>query len=1048
MALPSGYTQLSYIESTGTQYIDLNLNWSLYHAIVVDGEILSFDDTVRLVGILDGRGSYNLMYSMGAWRSSDFGNNFILSVGLGNTAPAAFTSSYSSGRHVWSAALTPGTGVGTMTFKIDGLTVDSGEYFSGTTGSNVSYYLFGSHLVNSSQSILWQSGNMRIYEAKITNVQTGTVLRHLYPAKRDADGVLGMYDTANDQFYTNAGTGTFVEGPSPTGTYTVTVTSGGNGTATASPASGVTGTEVTLTATPNTGYELSRWEVLSGGVTITGNKFTIGTADVSIRAVFEAVQPTTYTVTVISGGNGTASASPQSGVSGTTVTLTATPNSGYVFSSWEVLAGGVTISNNSFAIGTANVTVRANFAASGEFLPPPSISVPAVITKGDTYTISWEASPSPGVSYYFLQRYVNGSAYSTVDATSGLSLTDTAQEEWTSVQYRVRAVSTDLQQSAWTTSPVKSVLDPSTTYTVTVSTDGNGTASASPASGVTGTEVTLISTPNEGYVFYTWEVLSGGVTITANKFTIGTADVSIRAVFAPIAPTTYTVTMSTDGHGTATATPSSGSTGTEVVLQATPNNGYRFLSWTVLSGGVTINNNRFTIGTADVSIRANFEEHVAPDPITYYQQLQTYLKNLVKPFKKVVRLEFLQPDDTVAFALGGIGQKFRIPGRDTRTFLQSGSVSVNLANGSRRKASVVLANRDGSFDYAVNKLWFGQRLRISMGMRLPDGEDFYFPMGVFYVENPSALFSPGERTTTLNLTDKWAYLDGTLFGNLEAAYSVDAGTNIYSAIDSLLQMSKYTGTATTDVQNMIDPTPAAYTPYFNGKTYYANRSDGSISSNIAMTDTPYTITENRGSTMGSLILKLNEMLAGWIGYDATGALRLEPSQDDIDDADKPVLFAFTPENSVLLSHSSVSENTAVYNDVTIAGQGLTEKAVWARAVNADPASDTNINLIGRRVLTEEKSDYWNTEQCEALAKWILKRKTVLQKSVTIECGQMFHLVENRLISVKRTDKPGSPVEKHLIQGFTVPIGETGSMSITATSVTDIPDFTITTSVSG
>jgi len=430
------------------------------------------------------------------------------------------------------------------------------------------------------------------------------------------------------------------------------------------------------------------------------------------------------------------------------------------------------------------------------------------------------------------------------------------------------------------------------------------------------------------------------------------------------------------------------------------------------------------------------------------EQYNAYLDGLLRPFKKVSRIEFLQPDDTVAFALGGVGQRFPIPGRDTRAFLQSGSVSVNLANGSRRKASVVLANRDGSFDYAVNKLWFGQRVRISMGMRLPNGEDFYFPMGVFYIENPSALFSPAEKTTTLNLTDKWAYLDGTLFGNLEAAYSVNVGTNIYSAIDSLLRMNKYTGNAAVSVQDMIDPTTAVYTSWFNGKTYQAANSDGSIVTDIAMTNTPYTITENRGSTMGSLILKLNEMLAGWIGYDATGALRLEPSQDDIDDADKPVLFAFTPENSVLLSHSSVSENTAVYNDVTVAGQGLTEKAVWARAVNADPASDTNINLIGRRVLTEEKSDYWNTEQCAALARWYLKRKTVLQKSVTIECGQMFHLVENRLVSVKRTDKPGSPVEKHLIQGFTVPIGETGSMSITATSVTDIPDYTITTSYSG
>lgn len=437
----------------------------------------------------------------------------------------------------------------------------------------------------------------------------------------------------------------------------------------------------------------------------------------------------------------------------------------------------------------------------------------------------------------------------------------------------------------------------------------------------------------------------------------------------------------------------------------------------------------------------------APTTPNFAEEYQAYLAGLEKPFKKIVRLEFLQPDDTVAFALGGVGQKVPVSGRDTRTFLQSGSVSVSLANGSRRKASVMLGNRDGAFDYAVNKLWFGQRVRLLMGIRLPNGEDFYFPMGVFYIENPSVLFSPAEKTATLNLTDKWAYLDGTLFGNLEAAYSVSSGTNIFSAIDSLIHMDRFTQGSTSDVQRMIDPTTAVYTTYFNGKTYLASRSDGSISANIAMTDAPYTITENRGSTMGALILKLNEMLAGWIGYDGAGALRLEPSQDDIDDADKPVLFAFTPENSVLLSHSSVSQNTAVYNDVTIAGQGLTNAAVWARAVNADPASDTNVNLIGRRVFVEEKSDYWNTDQCAALARWMLKRKTVLQKSVTIECGQMFHLIENRLVSVKRVDKPGSPVEKHLIQGFTIPIGETGSMSITATSVTDIPDFTITTSVS-
>ena len=80
-------------------------------------------------------------------------------------------------------------------------------------------------------------------------------------------------------------------------TYTVTVQNDGNGTATADATSGPEGTEVTLTATPSSGYLFKEWQVVSGGVTVTDNKFTIGTSDVTVKAVFEAkpadpVEPT------------------------------------------------------------------------------------------------------------------------------------------------------------------------------------------------------------------------------------------------------------------------------------------------------------------------------------------------------------------------------------------------------------------------------------------------------------------------------------------------------------------------------------------------------------------------------------------------------------------------------------------------------------------------------------------------------------------------------------------------------------------------------------
>ncbi len=70
----------------------------------------------------------------------------------------------------------------------------------------------------------------------------------------------------------------------------------------------------------------------------------------------------------------------------------------------------------------------------------------------------------------------------------------------------------------------------------------------------------------------------------------------------------YKVTITYNSNfGTASATPVSGKAGTQVTLKATANKGYKFTGWTVLGGGITVKNNKFTIGNSDILIRANFE---------------------------------------------------------------------------------------------------------------------------------------------------------------------------------------------------------------------------------------------------------------------------------------------------------------------------------------------------------------------------------------------------------------------------------------------------------
>ena len=68
-------------------------------------------------------------------------------------------------------------------------------------------------------------------------------------------------------------------------------------------------------------------------------------------------------------------------------------------------------------------------------------------------------------------------------------------------------------------------------YNVTVTTEGSGTAQASAAKATEGETVTLTATPDEGYHFKKWDVLSGDVTITGDTFAMPAENVSVKAIF-------------------------------------------------------------------------------------------------------------------------------------------------------------------------------------------------------------------------------------------------------------------------------------------------------------------------------------------------------------------------------------------------------------------------------------------------------------------------------------------------------------------------------------
>ena len=403
-------------------------------------------------------------------------------------------------------------------------------------------------------------------------------------------------------------------------------------------------------------------------------------------------------------------------------------------------------------------------------------------------------------------------------------------------------------------------------------------------------------------------------------------------------------------------------------------------------------------------------------------------------YLKIARLRFLQPDGSTAFSVDNDPRQ-----KHSGAFIRSGSLSVNLQNGTRRTATVQLADVDGAFDYNVNNVWFGTEIAVDMGILTgngptTEGEEIWFPQGVFRVDKATQNVSPNGVTMEYSLTDKWAGLDGTLNGTLESTYTVSEGTNIFSPIVTLLGLDRGDG-------EPYDREAPLFTEYYNGLTQKLQNGQ-----TVPLTDAPYDMSvDSDDGTVADMILALCGAVNAWVGYDRSGRLRIDPSQDDILDEDKPVSWRFSLAEAQVTGLAYDYQIGDVYNDYIVLGY-MTSDYVQpaARAVNEDPMSPVCVSRIGRRTKRDPQPNFATVRMCADYAEWKVKRTAILRSAVSVSCNQIFHLDENTIIEIVRTDKAGSPTERHLVQGFTLPFSGTDLMTIEAVSVHDFPTITVYT----
>lgn len=192
-------------------------------------------------------------------------------------------------------------------------------------------------------------------------------------------------------------------------TFTITASAGANGTISPSGAVSVNqGANQTFTMAPASGFVVNTVTVdgASQGA-ITSYTFNNVTANHTIAATFK---PATVNFTLsVSAVNGTVALSPAGGTyaSGTVVTLTATPSSGFAFSNW----GGD-------ATGTANpttVTMNSNKTVSANFTALPTYTVTASAGPNGTISPSGAITTNGGTARTFTMAANSGF---TIDAVT------------------------------------------------------------------------------------------------------------------------------------------------------------------------------------------------------------------------------------------------------------------------------------------------------------------------------------------------------------------------------------------------------------------------------------------------------------------------------------------------------------------------------------------------------------------------------------------------------------------------------------------------------
>lgn len=303
------------------------------------------------------------------------------------------------------------------------------------------------------------------------------------------------------------------------------------------------GASVNINAVPSTGYDFDGWS--GGGVADSNLQSTsiLLTSDHNLTAMFSVKK---HSLTTFSNGGGTTSGDGFFDY-GSSVSISASPSAGYVFSRW--IGSGIT--NPSLPNTTITLTNDSNLTA---VFSPKVYSVVVQSTEGGVAT---------GSGKY---------GYGTVVDINATPLNGYYFSNWSGAVFADQNLS-NAKITVLSDLNLTSVFSPSV-HTLTLDANPGGSVRGG-GSYSYGSSVSISATPDSGFIFNRWSGDTLADPSSPNTNLIIAKDSNLSAIFSPI-EFTLTLNASIGGSVTGSGIYSFGSTAS---IRATPDSNYAFKGW-------------------------------------------------------------------------------------------------------------------------------------------------------------------------------------------------------------------------------------------------------------------------------------------------------------------------------------------------------------------------------------------------------------------------------------------------------------------------------------